>query len=72
MPTEPKTKQTASSLALAAKKGKIPKENLKSGARQMYDSMTAEQLEKFVSAQSSPLSKFSKGRPQRIRRAVSA
>ena len=38
----------AAKLALAAKKGKFPAAKLRHGAKSMYESMTAEELEKFI------------------------
>jgi hypothetical protein len=49
MPAVSKSQQKAAGMALAAKRGEIPVKSLKGAARDMYDSMTAAQLEDFAS-----------------------
>lgn len=57
MPAKSKAQQKAAGAALAAKRGEQDKDELKGAARDMYDSMTEDQLEDFAE---SPR----KGKPQ--------
>jgi peptidoglycan hydrolase-like protein with peptidoglycan-binding domain len=49
MPAKSEAQQKAAALALQAKKGQVDVKSLKGAAKQMYDSMTANELEKFAS-----------------------
>ncbi|MCK9578703.1 DUF3008 family protein [bacterium] len=49
MPAKSKAQQEAMAIALAAKKGKIPKRKLLGASKQMAESMTKKQLEEFAS-----------------------
>ena len=48
MPSTSETQAKAARMALLAKQGKISPDRLKGAARQMYESMTAEQLSHFT------------------------
>ena len=48
MPSESHKQRRAAGMALAAKRGKIPVSRLTGAAKQMYKSMTEEQLEEFA------------------------
>jgi hypothetical protein len=48
MPAKSKAQQMAAGAALAAKRGDASVSSLKGAAREMYDSMTEEQLEDFA------------------------
>jgi hypothetical protein len=48
MPARSKAQQKAAGAALAAKRGEIDKSELKGASREMYDSMSEEQLEEFA------------------------
>lgn len=48
MPAKSKAQQMAAGVALAAKRGEIPKSELKGASRSMLDSMTEKQLEEFA------------------------
>jgi len=48
MPAESKKQQMAAGMALAAKEGKMDPSELKGAAKQMYDSMTVEQLREYA------------------------
>lgn len=48
MPAQSKAQQKAAGAALAAKRGEISRRSLKGASREMYDSMTEEQLEDFA------------------------
>ena len=49
MPAQSKAQQKAAGAALAAKRGEIDKSELKGASREMYDSMSEDQLEEFAS-----------------------
>ena len=49
MPAKSKAQQKAAGAALAAKRGEIDKDELKGASREMYDSMSEQQLEEFAS-----------------------
>lgn len=49
MPSKSKKQHKASGMAYAAKKGDIPVSKLKGAAKQMYKSMSKEQLKEFAS-----------------------
>ncbi|AEQ50451.1 DUF3008 family protein [Pelagibacterium halotolerans] len=49
MPAKSKAQQKAAGAALAAKRGEIPKKELKGASRDMVDSMTEKELEEFAS-----------------------
>jgi len=55
MPAESKSQQEAAAMALAAKRGKIDPKTLKGAAKDMYNSMTEEQLEHYASTKSKDL-----------------
>ncbi|TDX66610.1 uncharacterized protein DUF3008 [Methylosinus sp. sav-2] len=57
MPAKSKAQQMAAGAALAAKRGEIPKSELKGASRSMLDSMTEKQLEEFAATKR-------KGRPE--------
>lgn len=48
MPAKSKAQQQAAGAALAAKRGKIKKSDLKGAAREMYETMSEEQLDDFA------------------------
>ena len=48
MPARSKAQQMAAGAALAAKRGEIAVSELKGAAREMYESMTEQQLEEFA------------------------
>ncbi len=48
MPAKSKSQQKAAGAALAAKRGEINVSELKGAAREMYDSMSEDQLEDFA------------------------
>jgi hypothetical protein len=48
MPAVSRNQRKSAGMALAAKRGKIPVSKLKGSARQMYNSMSAEQLGHFA------------------------
>ncbi len=49
MPAKSKAQQKAAGAALAAKRGESAKSDLKGPSREMYESMSEEQLEDFAS-----------------------
>ena len=49
MPAESQEQQRAAGMALAAKRGEIPVSDLKGAAKDMYNSMTEEQLRELAS-----------------------
>jgi hypothetical protein len=48
MPARSKAQQKAAGAALAAKRGEQKKSSLKGASREMYESMSEEQLEEFA------------------------
>jgi len=48
MPATSKAQQKAAGAALAAKRGEMKKSELKGASKEMYDSMTEQQLEDFA------------------------
>lgn len=48
MPAKSKAQQKAAGAALAAKRGEVPVGELKGASREMYDSMSEQQLEEFA------------------------
>jgi len=48
MPAESKSQQQAAGIALAARRGEISIHKLRGASRQMYNSMTTEELEKYA------------------------
>lgn len=48
MPSTSKSQQNAAGIALAVKRGELPKSKLKGSSLQMYESMTTEELEEFA------------------------
>lgn len=59
MPAKSKAQQKAAGAALSAKRGETDKSKLKGASREMYDSMTEEELEDFAETDR-------KGLPERI------
>jgi hypothetical protein len=59
MPAKSKAQQKAAGAALAAKRGEIKPSELKGASRDMYDSMTEDQLEDFASTRH-------EGKPERV------
>ena len=55
MPAKSKSQQKAAGAALAAKRGELPKSELKGASRQMYESMSEEELDKMASVKRSKL-----------------
>ncbi len=49
MPAKSKAQQKAAGAALAAKRGETSKSSLKGAAKEMYDSMSEDELEEFAS-----------------------
>lgn len=49
MPATSKAQQKAAGAALAAKRGETPKSKLQGASRDMYESMTEDELEDFAS-----------------------
>ena len=49
MPAVSKAQQKAAGAALAAKRGEVKVSSLKGASREMYDSMTEQELEDFAS-----------------------
>jgi len=66
MPALSKSQQRAAAMALAAKRGEISPAKLYGAAKQMYNSMTAEQLEHYASTPRKGLPL--KARVKRLRR----
>ena len=48
MPAKSKAQQKAAGAALSAKRGETPESDLKGASREMYDSMSEQQLEEFA------------------------
>jgi hypothetical protein len=59
MPAKSKAQQKAAGAALAAKRGEIPKRDLKGASRQMVDSMNERQLREFAKTKR-------KGKPEHV------
>ena len=55
MPAKSKSQQKAAGAALAAKRGELPKSELKGASQQMYESMSEEELDKMASVKRSKL-----------------
>jgi hypothetical protein len=55
MPATSKAQQKAAGAALAAKRGEIPKSELKGASRGMYESMTEKELDEMATAKRSKL-----------------
>lgn len=51
MPAKSKAQQKAAGAALSAKRGDTDKSDLKGASREMYESMSESQLEKFAETQ---------------------
>ena len=60
MPAKSKAQQKAAGAALAAKRGEIKVGELKGASREMYESMSQDQLEDFASTKR-------KGKPEHVR-----
>ncbi|QPB18699.1 DUF3008 family protein [Rhizobium sp. 007] len=61
MPAKSKAQQKAAGAALSAKRGGIPKSELKGASKQMVESMSEKQLEEFAATKT-------KGKPEHISR----
>ena len=48
MPARSKAQQKAAGAALSAKRGETPKSELKGASKEMYESMSEQQLEEFA------------------------
>ncbi|MBC2776615.1 DUF3008 family protein [Parasphingopyxis marina] len=48
MPAQSKAQQKAAGAALSAKRGDMPKSELKGASKEMYDSMSEDELEDFA------------------------
>jgi len=59
MPAKSKAQQKAAGAALAAKRGEIKKSELVGASREMYESMSEQQLEDFASTKR-------KGKPEHV------
>jgi hypothetical protein len=57
MPAKSKAQQQAAGAALSAKRGEIAKSKLKGASRDMYESMSARQLEEFAGTRRKDLPK---------------
>ena len=55
MPAKSKAQQKAAGAALAAKRGETPKSRLKGASLEMYESMTAKELDETASVKQSKL-----------------
>lgn len=60
MPSKSKSQQKAAGAALAAKRGEMKKSELKGASREMYESMSEDQLEEFASTSR-------KGKPEHVK-----
>ena len=67
MPSKSKAQQGAAGMALAAKRGEIDPKQLKGAAKQMYNSMSASQLEDFASTKTKRLPRHTTKAPIRKR-----
>lgn len=61
MPARSQAQQKAAAMALAARRGELKVSDLKSAAREMYESMTEAQLEEFAAT-------ARKGMPEHVER----
>jgi len=57
MPAKSENQQQAAGAALAAKRGKIPVEDLYGASKKMYESMSKEELEEFAGTKTKGLPK---------------
>ena len=55
MPAKSKAQRKAAGMALAAKRGEISPKELKGAAKQMYESMTEEELREFAATKEKEL-----------------
>ncbi|MEZ5779776.1 MAG: DUF3008 family protein [Paracoccaceae bacterium] len=55
MPAKSKAQQKAAGAALSAKRGETPVSSLQGASKEMYDTMTEEELEDFASTKRSDL-----------------
>jgi len=60
MPSASKSQQSASGIALAVKRGKLPLSKLRGASKQMYESMSMKQLEEFAHTKRKRLPKHKK------------
>lgn len=65
MPAKSKNQQAAAGLALRAKRGEISFSSLRKSARQMYESMSAHELEHYASTPRKGLPKRKKKRKKK-------
>ncbi|MTH79935.1 DUF3008 family protein [Paracoccus aestuariivivens] len=61
MPARSKAQQKAAGAALSAKRGDTKKSELKGASKEMYDSMSEDQLEDFASTKR-------KGKPEHVKK----
>jgi len=59
-------------MALAAKRGEIDPSTLKGAAKQMYNSMSEEQLHDFAATKRKGKPRYAKGQPRKVRKVRSA
>lgn len=59
MPAKSKSQQKAAGAALSAKRGETPKSELKSSSKQMFESMSEDQLEELAETKR-------KGKPEHV------
>ena len=69
MPGKSKNQVVAAKIALAAKKGKVPKSKLKGASKQMAKGMKKDQLEHYAKTPTKGLPKVTNRKPARKRRA---
>jgi hypothetical protein len=62
MPAKSKQQQKAAGAALAAKRGEVPKSQLRGASRQMVESMSEAELERMASAKRKALPRRVSGR----------
>ncbi|MTH61860.1 DUF3008 family protein [Paracoccus litorisediminis] len=61
MPAKSKAQQKAAGAALSAKRGETKKSDLKGASKEMYESMSEDQLEDFASTKH-------KGKPEHVKK----
>ena len=72
MPAKSQQQQKAAGMALAAKRGEIEPSTLKGAAKQMYDSMSEEDLSHIASTSHKGKPRYAKGSPRKLRKVRSA
>jgi len=70
MPAKSKAQQKAAGAALAAKRGQAKKSALKGASRQMYESMSEQQLDEFASTKRRGKPDYAKGSPVPAKKAA--